>query len=130
MNKKYEILQDFKGSPDGITVIQYSKGTDDVELSDALAEVALAEKWVKLSKAAEKEAKAKAKAKAEAEAKAKAEAESKESVRLKEEAITPLQTELDQLNADLTATADAGGDTAPLVAQIDTKQAELDALLA
>lgn len=75
MNKKYDVLQDFKGSPDGHTVIQFTKGSeiDHADMGDDLAGVAVSEKWVKLSNAAEKEAKEKAKA--EAEAKAKAEAE-------------------------------------------------------
>ena len=64
--KKYEILQDFKGSPDGHTVIQYIKGQDDVELNDELAKVALEEKWVRHSKSADKAAKARAKAEAAA----------------------------------------------------------------
>jgi hypothetical protein len=42
----YKILKDFKGSPDGIAVIEYTKG-DIVPLAPSLAEVALEEKWVK-----------------------------------------------------------------------------------
>lgn len=72
--KKYEILQDFKGSPDGHTVIQYTKGQDDVELNDELAKVALEEKWVRHSKSADKAAKARAKAEADKKAADEAEA--------------------------------------------------------
>lgn len=119
---KYEVIQDFKGSPDGHTVIQFTKGSeiDRAELGDDLAGVALAEKWVKPSKSAEKEAKAKAKEKAQAE----------EAERIKAQSIAALQAEIDQLNAGLNAAADAGDDTDPVVAQIEAKQAELDALLA
>lgn len=53
----FEVIKDFKGSPDGCTVIQYQKG-EVVEIVDSLAEVALAEKWVKHSKSADKETKA------------------------------------------------------------------------
>jgi hypothetical protein len=70
MMPKFNVLKNFKGSPDGHTVIEYKKG-ETAELEGDLAKVALEEKWVKPSKAAEKDAKAKA----EAEAEAKAEAE-------------------------------------------------------
>lgn len=42
----YEVIKDFKGSPDGRFAVQYKAG-EIVELSDSLAEVALKEKWVK-----------------------------------------------------------------------------------
>lgn len=42
----FKVLKDFKGSPDGFTVIQYAKD-QEVDLAPALAEVALKEKWVK-----------------------------------------------------------------------------------
>lgn len=42
----FKVLKDFKGSPDGIVVIQYTAG-DEVELVPSLAEVAVKEKWVK-----------------------------------------------------------------------------------
>lgn len=42
----YKVLKDFNGSPDGMAVIGYTKGTV-VELAPSLAEVALTEKWVK-----------------------------------------------------------------------------------
>jgi hypothetical protein len=51
---KYDILESFKGSPDGRFTIQYTKGEKEVELTDSLAEVALAEKLVKPSKITEK----------------------------------------------------------------------------
>lgn len=69
----FEVLKDFKGSPDGHTVIAYTKG-EEVELVESLAKVALAEKWVRHSKSAEKVAKEKAKAEADAKAAAEAEA--------------------------------------------------------
>lgn len=106
---KYEVLKDFRGSPDGCRVIDYKKG-QVVDIVDSLAEVALAEKWVKPSKAA------KAQTKAEAEASAKA------------SAIAALQAELAQLKADYEAAPEA--DRAAIVAQAEAKQAELDALLA
>lgn len=117
--KKYEVMQDFKGSPDGHTVIQFTKGgeIDHADLGDDLAGVALSEKWVKPSKAAEKESKAKAKAEEQAAAQ-------------REAGIAALQADLDQLNAELTAAADIGGETETIIAQIEAKQAELDALLA
>lgn len=43
---KYKILKSFKGSPDGIQVIDYTAG-EEVELVESLAEVALKEKWAK-----------------------------------------------------------------------------------
>lgn len=46
---KFEVLQGFKGSPDGMRVEQFTKG-ETVDLCDSLAEVALAEKWVKPAK--------------------------------------------------------------------------------
>lgn len=42
----FKVLKDFKGSPDGFTVIQYAKD-QEVDLAPALADVALKEKWVK-----------------------------------------------------------------------------------
>lgn len=43
---QYKVLKDFKGSPDGRFSVQYKKG-ETVELTTSLAEVAVAEKWVK-----------------------------------------------------------------------------------
>lgn len=43
---KVKVLKDFKGSPDGRYAVQYYAG-EEVELSDSLAEVALAEGWAK-----------------------------------------------------------------------------------
>lgn len=43
---RYRILKDFKGSPDGRYAVQYHAG-EEVELTDSLAEVALAEGWAK-----------------------------------------------------------------------------------
>lgn len=54
----------------------------------------------------------------------------KAQAKAKAEAIAALQADLDQLNADLTAAADANADTDAIAAQIEAKQAELDALLA
>lgn len=42
----FKVLKDFKGSPDGYTVIEYVAGTE-VELTPDLAHVAVKEKWVK-----------------------------------------------------------------------------------
>lgn len=42
----FKILKDFKGSPDGYTVIEYATG-QELDLPPSLAEVALAEKWAK-----------------------------------------------------------------------------------
>jgi len=42
--KKYKILKDFKGSPNGSTVVQYIKG-ETVELTDSLAEAVIPEGW-------------------------------------------------------------------------------------
>lgn len=63
---KFDVLKDFKGSPDGHTVIEYKKG-ETVELEGDLAKVAQEEKWVKPNKASEKAAKAEAEAQAKAE---------------------------------------------------------------
>lgn len=118
----YEVIKEFKGSPDGHTVITYKVGDEVSEetMGADLLKVALEEKWVAKPK------NNKAKAKAEAEAKAQAEA----AAAAKAEAIATLQADLEQLTDELNASADVGGDTAPIQAQIDAKQAELDALLA
>lgn len=50
----YEVLKDFKGSPDGRFAVQYKSG-ETVELTPSLAEVALKEKWVKPGKPTKKE---------------------------------------------------------------------------
>lgn len=42
----FKVLKDFKGSPDGIQVIQFEAG-QEVDLVPDLAKVALEEKWVK-----------------------------------------------------------------------------------
>lgn len=42
----FKILKDFKGSPDGYTVIDYVAGSK-VDLVPSLAEVAVKEKWAK-----------------------------------------------------------------------------------
>ena len=42
----YKILKDFKGSPDGMAVIDYSKG-QVVNLVPSLAAVTIDEKWAK-----------------------------------------------------------------------------------
>lgn len=46
---KYIVQKDFKGSPDGHTVIQFVKGEEvaHAKLGDDLAKVALDEKWIK-----------------------------------------------------------------------------------
>ncbi len=43
---KYEVLKTFRGSPDGRFAVDYRAG-ETVELTASLAEVALAEGWVK-----------------------------------------------------------------------------------
>lgn len=47
--QKYIVQKDFKGSPDGHTVIQFVKGEEVAyaKLGDDLAKVALDEKWIK-----------------------------------------------------------------------------------
>lgn len=52
---EYLVLQDWKGSPDGARVIQYTKG-ETVSLPESLADVALKEEWVELKKPADKPA--------------------------------------------------------------------------
>jgi len=42
----YKILKDFRGSPDGMAVIDYNKG-EVVDLVPSLAQIALEEKWAK-----------------------------------------------------------------------------------
>lgn len=41
----YKVLKDFKGSPDGRFVINYTSG-ETVDLTESLAAVAVAEGWV------------------------------------------------------------------------------------
>lgn len=43
---KFTVIKDFKGSPDGRYAVQYREG-EEVELTASLAEVALAQGWVK-----------------------------------------------------------------------------------
>ncbi len=43
---KYEVIKDFRGSPDRRFAVDYRQG-ETVELTASLAEVALAEGWVK-----------------------------------------------------------------------------------
>lgn len=43
---KYKIKESFKGSPDGMEVIEYTKGETDIELTGELEKVAVEEKWV------------------------------------------------------------------------------------
>ena len=114
---KYNILKDFKGSPDGCFAVQYTAGTT-VELTDSLAKVALEEKWAKVSKADKAEANAKAEAEAAAEEQAKAQA--------RDAAIAALTAEIAQIEADYKAAAD---DAKPAIQTAwEAKQAELAAL--
>jgi hypothetical protein len=46
---KYEVMKTFRGSPDGRFAVDYTAG-ETVELTDSLAEVALAEGWVKTAR--------------------------------------------------------------------------------
>lgn len=108
---EYEVIHDFKGSPDGYTIIDYKKG-EIVSLVDTLSKVALAEKWVKPSKTAEKEAKAKAKAEAEKEAEEK-----------RSEAI---EGEIADLEGRLADAADA--DKPAIQSALEAKQGEFAAL--
>lgn len=41
---KYRILKTFRGSPNGLSCVEYKGGTE-CELNPALAQVAIAEKW-------------------------------------------------------------------------------------
>jgi len=123
---KFEILKDFKGSPDGYTIITYSKG-DEVELDAGLAEVALAEKWARVSKTAEKAAKEKARADAE---KLAAEEQLKTD---REAAIQLLRNEIAQLEEEGKAAlvTDPSGETAKPIQELwQQKQNELTTLLA
>lgn len=43
---KYEVLKDFRGAPEGHTVIEYRKG-EIVEITGSLAEIALKKKWIR-----------------------------------------------------------------------------------
>lgn len=43
---KYEVLKTFRGFPDGRFAVDYNQG-ETVELTESLAEVALAEGWVR-----------------------------------------------------------------------------------
>ena len=110
--KRYKVLKDFKGSPDGAHVVEYTEG-QEVELTASLAEAVLAEGWVE-EVAVDDEA-----AKAEAEAQAKAEAE-RQAKREK------LQGEIAKLEASMEKAKEAG--KAAIKAKIDAKRQELDAL--
>lgn len=59
----------------------------------------------------------------QAEEKARQEAEA-----ARQEKVVALQSELDQLHAELAAVKAAAGDTGPIIAKIEAKQAELGAL--
>lgn len=115
---KYDVLKDFKGSPDGRFAVDYKAG-ETVELTDSLAEVALKEKWVRLSKSAKEEAKAKAKA----------EADEEERVRLAAERAAAEQAINDAI-ADLEAQIEAAAeaDKPALQKALEGKRAELAAL--
>lgn len=128
----YKVTKEFKGSPDGHTVITYKVGdeVDEDEMGADLLKVALDEKWIAKPKSSKADAKAQAEAEAQAKEDADAQAQAEEAARIKAEAIAALQADLDRLNAELTAAADANADTDSIVAQIEAKQAELDALLA
>lgn len=118
--KQYEVIKDFKGSPDGHTILAFTKG-EEVEhdkLGDDLVKVALDEKWIKTSKAAEKRAKEEAEAKLKAEAAAKAKAD----------AIAALESTIAQLKTDFDAATDEAV-KAKILAEAEAKQVELDALL-
>lgn len=82
----FKVLKDFKGSPDGFTVIQYAAGAE-VDLAPDLAKVALKEKWVK-------ELPAKPKPDPEAERRAAEEAAAAEAAN-KAAAIADLQANID-----------------------------------
>jgi len=50
---EYKILKDFKGSPNGSLVVQYTKG-ETVELTDSLAAAVIPEGWAEEVKPKEK----------------------------------------------------------------------------
>lgn len=104
----YKVLKDFKGSPDGFTVIEFKKDQDIDELEPSLAAVALAEKWVK--KTGDK-----TRAQLAAEAAA-----------AKEAARAALVAQGEVLQAKLDAAADA--DKPAIQAEIDALAAEFQAL--
>ena len=61
----YKVVKEFKGSPDGHTVILFKEGDDFTEKGDLL-KVALEQGWIVEDNTAEAEAAAKAQAEAEA----------------------------------------------------------------
>lgn len=121
---EYEIIKSFKGSSDGYTIVDYQQGEtkDHAEMGDSLVKAALAEKWIKPSKAADKEAKAKAKAEAEARAKA----EEEEAQAKRAAAIAVIEGEITDLEAQLAAAAE---EAKPAIqSALEAKQAEFAAL--
>lgn len=151
---KYDIIKSFKGSPDGRHAVQYNEGDKDVDLSNSLAEVALAEGWVKpsaseileqgdavteesltteiadLEKALAAATK-KNKPAIEAELTAKREALATlqdAATALREAAIATLEKEMAQLEVDYNTASEE--DRAKIAEAAEAKQAELDVLLA
>lgn len=124
---EYEIIKPFKGSPDGYTIIDFKQGdtVDHAEMGDSLVKAALAEKWIKPSKAADKEAKAKAKAEAEARANAEAEAD-KKAAQHRADAIAVIEGEIADLEAQLAAASEE--DKPSIQSALEAKQNEFAAL--
>lgn len=115
----FKVLKEFKGSPDGYTVIAYAAGAE-VNLAPDLAKVALKEKWVK-------ELPAKPKPDPEAErcaAEVKAIAEARE----RDEKLAGLNQAIADLEATIANAPEA--DLAALNAQLAETIAARDALSA
>ncbi len=103
----FKVLKNFKGSPDGYTVVDYVAGAE-VDLTPDLAQTAVKEKWVK-------ELPAKPKPDPEAERRAAAAKAAEEAAAVKAAAIADLQQKI-------TDAADA--DKPALQAALDTFLAE------
>lgn len=109
----YKVLKDFKGSPDGYTVVEYVAGTE-VDLAPDLAKVAVKEKWVK-------ELPAKPKPDPEAERRA-AEEKAAAEAKAAEEAATAKAAAIADLQAKIAAASDS--DKPALEAELATLTAE------
>lgn len=94
----YKVIKDFRGSPDGHSVVDYRKD-DVVEMADSLAEVAIAQKWVEKPRG------------------------TKSAMALSKEAAAQLQAEIAALQAAIDGAADS--DKLTLQEQLSAKLAQL-----
>lgn len=120
---RVKILKDFRGSPNGYTVIDFKKD-DEADMDGDLLKVALDEKWVKKIKGNES-----------------AGQDAGDGAK-KQEAILAMQATIEQLEKDLLTASDTqdtgllaklglsrkGSERESIQAEIDSKKKELEAL--